>query len=81
VEIHGQLTEVQEERALLRNHMWVWCDVSENSRADVDDNKRPSSRSITYENIWRVYILIRQVYEYTISKAQLINILFRTFIT
>jgi hypothetical protein len=37
VEIHGQLVEVQEECALLRKQMWVWCDVSENSRADVDD--------------------------------------------
>jgi hypothetical protein len=59
VEIHGRLVEVQEACALLRKQMWVWCDVSENSRADVD-KKRPSSRSTTYEDTWRVYVLIRQ---------------------
>jgi len=37
VEIHGQLMEVQEACALLRKQRWVCCNVSENSRADVDD--------------------------------------------
>ena len=37
MDIHGQLVEVKEASALLRKQMWVCCDASENSRADVDD--------------------------------------------
>ena len=37
MEFHGQLVEMQEACALLRKQMWVWWEVSENSRADGDN--------------------------------------------